>query len=218
MRSKEDAQDYRYFPDPDLLPLEISAAWIEEVRSGMPALPQQLRSSYEKEYGLSPQAASLLTESREKARFFERVREAAGSAQLASNWVSGAVAAMLNDRGLDFADSPVSADAVGKLLLRIEDGTISAKAGKDVLLAMADGEGDPDAVIAKLGLRQISDAGALEAAVDAVLAANPRQVEDYRAGRQKAFNSLVGQVMKATQGKANPAQVNEILRRRLAAG
>ena len=220
MRSKEDAQDYRYFPDPDLLPLEISAAWIEEVRSGMPALPQQLRSSYEKEYGLSPQAASLLTESREKARFFERVREAAGSAQLASNWVSGAVAAMLNDRGLDFADSPVSADAVGRLLLRIEDGTISAKAGKDVLLAMADGEGegDPDAVIAKLGLRQISDAGALEAAVDAVLAANARQVEDYRAGRQKAFNSLVGQVMKATQGKANPAQVNEILRRRLAAG
>jgi aspartyl-tRNA(Asn)/glutamyl-tRNA(Gln) amidotransferase subunit B len=112
----------------------------------------------------------------------------------------------------------VSADAVGALLRRIEDGTISAKAGKDVLLAMADGAGDPDAVIAKLGLRQISDAGALEAAVDAVLAANPRQVEDYRAGKEKAFNSLVGQVMKATQGKANPAQVNEILRRRLAAG
>jgi aspartyl-tRNA(Asn)/glutamyl-tRNA(Gln) amidotransferase subunit B len=218
MRSKEDAHDYRYFPDPDLLPLEISAAWIEEVRSGMPALPQQLRASYEKDYGLSPQAASLLTESREKARFFERVREVAGSAQQANNWVSGAVAAMLNDRGLEFADSPVSADAVGKLLLRIADGTISAKAGKDVLLAMADGAGDPDAVIAKLGLRQISDAGALEAAVDAVLAANPRQVEDYRAGKEKAFNSLVGQVMKATQGKANPAQVNEILRRRLAAG
>ena len=141
-----------------------------------------------------------------------------GSAQLANNWVSGAVAAMLNDRGLDFAASPVSADAVGKLLLRIEDGTISAKAGKDVLLAMADGPGDPDTVIARLGLRQISDVGALEAAVDAVLAANARQVEDYRAGKEKAFNSLVGQVMKATRGKANPAQVNEILRRRLSGG
>jgi aspartyl-tRNA(Asn)/glutamyl-tRNA(Gln) amidotransferase subunit B len=216
MRSKEDAQDYRYFPDPDLLPLEISAAWIEEVRAGMPALPQQLRASYEREYGLSPQAASLLTESREKALFFERVREVAGSAQLANNWVSGAVAAMLNDRDLDFADSPVSADAVGRLLLRIGDGTVSAKAAKDVLLAMADGEGDPDAVIASRGLRQISDAGELEAAVEAVLAAHARQVEDYRAGKEKAFNSLVGQVMKATQGKANPAQVSEILRRRLA--
>jgi aspartyl-tRNA(Asn)/glutamyl-tRNA(Gln) amidotransferase subunit B len=217
MRSKEDAQDYRYFPDPDLLPLEIPARWIDEVASAMPVLPQQLRASYEKRYGLSTQAASLLTESREKAEFFERVTQVAGSAQLANNWVSGAVAALLNDRGLDFAASPVSADAVGRLLARIEDGTISAKAGKDVLLAMAEGEGDVDTVIAKKGLEQISDAGALEAAVEAVLAANAKQVEDYRAGKEKAFNSLVGQVMKATQGKANPAQVGEILRRRLAA-
>ena len=138
-----------------------------------------------------------------------------GSASLAGNWVSGAVAAMLNDRGLDFAASPVSARQVGELVLRIKDGTISAKAGRDVLHAMADGEGSADAIIAARNLKQVSDSGALEAAVDQVLAANAKQVEDYRAGKEKAFNSLVGQVMKATQGRANPAQVNEILRRKL---
>jgi aspartyl-tRNA(Asn)/glutamyl-tRNA(Gln) amidotransferase subunit B len=215
MRSKEDAQDYRYFPDPDLLPLEIPRTWIDEVRGSMPVLPQDLRATYEKQHGLSTYAASLLTESREKAEFFERVKEACGSVQLASNWVSGAVAALLNERNLDFAHSPVAADDVGRLLARIEDGTISGKAAKDVLLAMADGEGTPDAIIEKRGLRQISDAGALEAAVDKVLAANAKQVEDYRAGREKAFNSLVGQVMKATQGKANPAQVGAILKKKL---
>jgi aspartyl-tRNA(Asn)/glutamyl-tRNA(Gln) amidotransferase subunit B len=214
MRSKEDAQDYRYFPDPDLLPLAITPQWIDEVKRAMPALPHVLRAAYEKE-GLSPQAASLVTESREKARFFEEVKQAVGSAQLANNWVTGAVAALLNDRGLDFDAPPVSARAVGELLLRIEDGTISGKAAKEVLIAMADGEGGVDQVIDKRGLKQISDSGALEAAVDQVLAANARQVEDYRAGKEKAFNSLVGQVMKATQGKANPAQVGEILKRKL---
>ena len=138
-----------------------------------------------------------------------------GSASLAANWVTGNVAALLNERNVDFAAAPVSADAVGTLLERIEDGTISGKAAKDVLLAMADGEGDADQVIEKRGLRQISDAGALEAAVEQVLAANAKQVEDYRAGKERAFNSLVGQVMKATQGKANPAQVSAILKRRL---
>jgi aspartyl-tRNA(Asn)/glutamyl-tRNA(Gln) amidotransferase subunit B len=215
MRSKEDAQDYRYFPDPDLLPLEIAPAWIEAVRASMPTLPGELRARYEKAHGMAAYTANLLTESREKAAFFERVAEACGSVPLAANWVTGNVAALLNDRNLDFAASPVSADAVGKLLARVEDGTISGKAAKDVLIAMADGEGDADAVIEKRGLRQISDAGALEAAVDQVLAANAKQVEDYRAGKEKAFNSLVGQVMKATQGKANPAQVSEILKRRL---
>ncbi|HET6264803.1 MAG TPA: Asp-tRNA(Asn)/Glu-tRNA(Gln) amidotransferase subunit GatB [Usitatibacter sp.] len=215
MRSKEDAHDYRYFPDPDLLPLAISPQWIEEVQRAMPELPHVLRAEFEKQ-GLTPHAASLLTESREKARYFEEVKAVVGSAQLANNWVSGAVSALVNDRGLDFATLPVKAGELGRLLLRVEDGTISAKAAKDVLLAMADGEGEADAIIEKRGLRQISDSGALEKAVDAVLAANPRQVEDYRAGREKAFNSLVGQVMKATQGKANPAQVGEILRKRLA--
>ena len=215
MRSKEDAQDYRYFPDPDLLPLEIPAAWIEEVARAMPTLPGELRARYEREHGLSPYVANLLTETREKAAFFERVREICGSAALAANWVTGNVAALLNDRNLDFAAAPVSADAVGTLLERIEDGTLSGKAAKDVLLAMADGEADPDAVIEKRGLKQISDTGALEAAVDKVLAANPKLVDDYRGGKEKAFNSLVGQVMKATQGKANPVQVNAILKRRL---
>jgi len=218
MRSKEDAHDYRYFPDPDLLPLEITPAWIEDVRSSMPVLPQALRARYEKEHGLAPYAAGLLTETREKAGFFERVTAVCGSAPLAANWVTGAVAALVNDRNADFADPPVTADGVGLLLLRVQDGTVSGKAAKDVLIAMADTRDDPDAVIERLGLRQISDAGAIEAAVDRVLGANAKQVEDYRAGKEKAFNSLVGQVMKATGGKANPAQVNEILRRRLAGG
>jgi aspartyl-tRNA(Asn)/glutamyl-tRNA(Gln) amidotransferase subunit B len=217
MRSKEDAQDYRYFPDPDLLPLEIPASWIDEVRQAMPALPDELRRRYRERYSLPAHTALLLTESREKSDFFATVASAVKSAQLAANWTTGEVSALLNDRGVDFSQCPVEAGAFARLLRRIEDGTVSAKAAKEVLQAMADGEGEADAIIDARGLRQISDSAALETAVDRVLAANPKQVEDYRAGREKAFNSLVGQVMKATQGKANPAQVNEILRRRLAA-
>ncbi len=216
MRSKEDAQDYRYFPDPDLLPLEITREWLDRVREEMPALPQELRRRFRETHGLSAYTASLLTESREKSDFFAAVAAAVGSPQLAANWTTGEMSALLNDRNLDFAASPVAAASFARLLARIEDGTVSAKAAKEVLQAMAAGEGEPDEIIDRKGLRQISDAGALEAAVDAVLAANARQVQDYRAGKEKAFNSLVGQVMKATQGKANPAQVNEILRRRLA--
>jgi len=214
MRSKEDAQDYRYFPDPDLLPLEISPAWIDGVRAAMPPLPREMRAAYEAA-GLSPATAALLTESREKALYFDAVRAACGDAALAANWVTGAVAALVNERDGDFSRVPVEAAALGKLLRRIADGTVSAKAAKDVLQAMAGGEGDPDAIIAARGLTQISDSGALEAAVDQVLAANAKQVEDYRAGKEKAFNSLVGQVMKATQGKANPGQVAAILKRKL---
>jgi aspartyl-tRNA(Asn)/glutamyl-tRNA(Gln) amidotransferase subunit B len=215
MRSKEDAQDYRYFPDPDLLPFEIPASRIEAIRRSMPALPQELRTRYEKEHALSPYQSALLTESREKARFFEASLGHVKSVHLAANWVTGEMSALLNDRNADFSQAPIAADAFGGLLARIEDGTISAKAAKEVLRAMADGEGDADAVIAKRGLKQISDAGALEAAVDQVLAAQPKLVADYRAGKEKAFNALVGQAMKATRGKANPQQVNEILRRRL---
>ena len=215
MRSKEDAQDYRYFPDPDLLPLEIPARWIEEVRASMPALPQELRRRYREGYSLPSHTAALLTESREKSDFFAAVAQACRSPQLAANWTAGEMSALLNDRGVDFAASPVDPLALARLLARIEDGTVSAKAAKEVLQAMADGRGDADALIASLGLTLISDAGALAAAVDAVLAANPKQVEDYRSGKQKAFNSLVGQVMKATGGKANPAQVGEILKKRL---
>jgi aspartyl-tRNA(Asn)/glutamyl-tRNA(Gln) amidotransferase subunit B len=217
MRSKEEAQDYRYFPDPDLLPLEIPEAWIAEVRASMPVLPEALRARYREELAIGEYEAALLTESREKAAFFEGALGAVPGlpARLAANWVNGEMSALLNERGGDFGASPVAAASFARLLARIEDGTVSAKAAKSVLLAMADGEGEPDAVIEKRGLRQISDAGALEAAVDRVLAASAKLVEDYRSGKEKAFNALVGQVMKATQGKANPAQAGEILRRKL---
>ncbi|HSN21264.1 MAG TPA: Asp-tRNA(Asn)/Glu-tRNA(Gln) amidotransferase subunit GatB [Usitatibacter sp.] len=219
MRSKEEAQDYRYFPDPDLLPLEIPQAWIEAVRESLPALPEALRRRYRGELAIGEYEAALLTESREKAAFFEAALAAAPgiAPRLAANWVNGEVSALLNDRGADFAAPPVAPESLARLLARIEDGTVSAKAAKSVLLAMADGEGGPDAIIAKRGLTQISDAGALEAAVDRVLAASAKLVEDYRSGKEKAFNALVGQVMKATQGKANPAQAGEILRRKLSA-
>jgi len=216
MRSKEDAQDYRYFPDPDLLPLEVSPQWIAKVREAMPVLPRELRARYEKELALSPYQAALLTESREKSAYFEQLAGDPVAAHDAANWVTGEISALVNDRNADFAGPPVAAADARVLLQRIADGTVSAKAAKEVLRAMADGEGGADAVIAKRGLKQISDAGALEAAVDSVLAAQSKLVADYRAGKEKAFNALVGQVMKATQGKANPAQVNEILKRRLA--
>jgi aspartyl-tRNA(Asn)/glutamyl-tRNA(Gln) amidotransferase subunit B len=216
MRSKEDAQDYRYFPDPDLLPLAISQPMIDEQKRAMPVLPGELRRRYREEFALPAYTANLLTESREKAAFFEEAATASRSPQLAANWIAGEMSALMNGRNLDFAHPPVAASALGQLLLRIEDGTISAKSAKEALHAMASGEGDADQVIAARGLKQISDAASLESAVEQVLAANARQVEDYRAGKEKAFNSLVGQVMKATGGKANPAQVNEILKRRLA--
>ncbi len=215
MRSKEDAQDYRYFPDPDLLPVEIPARWIEAVAAAMPELPETLRRRFREELALPSQTASLLTESREKADYFVAAARGLEAPQLAANWVAGEMSALMNDRDLDFSAPPVAAEAFGRLLARIEDGTISGKAAKDVLQAMADGAGDADAVIAAKGLRQISDAGPLEAAIAAVLSANAKQVEDYRAGKEKAFNSLVGQVMKATQGKANPQEASRLLREKL---
>jgi len=218
MRSKEEAEDYRYFPDPDLLPLEIPGEWIERVRASLPALPEALRRRYRESLGISEYEVALLTESREKAEFFERALAGARGvpARLAANWVNGEMSALLNERGGDFSAPPVAAEPFARLLARIEDGTISAKSAKAVLVAMADGEGEPDAIIAGRGLTQISDAGALESAVDQVVAANAKLVEDYRAGKEKAFNALVGQVMKATQGKANPARAGEVLRRKLA--
>jgi aspartyl-tRNA(Asn)/glutamyl-tRNA(Gln) amidotransferase subunit B len=219
MRSKEDAHDYRYFPDPDLLPLEIPRSWVEGVGLAMPSLPAARRRKYRDDYALSAYDANLLTESREKSDFFEQVlasaSQPAAMRRLAAHWVTGEVSALLNDRGVDFDASPVAPRQLAHLLDRIHDGTISAKAAKEVLLAMANDEGEADAIIAARGLKQISDAPALESAVDGVIAAQPKFVEDYRAGKEKAFNALVGQVMKATGGKANPAQVSEILRRKL---
>jgi aspartyl-tRNA(Asn)/glutamyl-tRNA(Gln) amidotransferase subunit B len=217
MRSKEDAQDYRYFPDPDLLPLVIAAAEVERVRATLPELPQAKRERFVAQFGLTAYDAELLTGEREAADYFEMlVGESEAEPKLCANWQNGELAAALNRDGLEIPRSPVSAQALGRLLKRIADGTISGKIAKEVFEAMWQGEGSADQIIDARGLKQISDAGAIDKIVDEVLAANARQVEDYRAGKEKAFNSLVGQVMKATKGKANPGQVNEILKKKLA--
>jgi aspartyl-tRNA(Asn)/glutamyl-tRNA(Gln) amidotransferase subunit B len=221
MRTKEDAHDYRYFPDPDLLPLAVGEAWIEEIRSRMPELPQAKRVRFQAQYGLPAQDTATLTLSRSMSEYFDRTVESVGgvaSPKDVANWVTGDLSAKLNESGKDAAESAVSPTQLSRLIALIQDGTISRKLAKEVFDAMWAGEGDPDAIIEQRGLRQMSDVGALEAIVAEVLAANPKQVEDYRAGKEKAFNSLVGQVMKATKGKANPAQVNEILKSRLAGG
>jgi aspartyl-tRNA(Asn)/glutamyl-tRNA(Gln) amidotransferase subunit B len=216
MRSKEDAQDYRYFPDPDLLPVEIAPAWIEEVRAAMPPLPGRLRHKFETEWGLAPYDAHLLTETREKAEYFERVVELSqASAKIVANWVNGEVSATANAAGVDFAAVPVKPPALARIVRLVVDGTISHTAAKEVLQAVAAGEGDPETIVEKRALSQISGEDALEAPVEQAIAANPKLVADYRAGKEKAFNALVGQVMRATQGKANPAGVAQILRRKL---
>jgi aspartyl-tRNA(Asn)/glutamyl-tRNA(Gln) amidotransferase subunit B len=216
MRSKEDAHDYRYFPDPDLLPLAVSAAWIESVRAALPELPEAKRRRYAETLGLTAYDAATLTASRELAQYFEEVVGADVEPKLAANWVMGELAAALNRADLDVTRSPVRPAALARLLARIRDNTISGKIAKDVFDAMWAGEGEADAIIEAKGLKQISDAGAIERMIDAVLAANAKSVEEFRAGKDKAFNALVGQVMKASRGKANPAQVNELLRRKLA--
>jgi aspartyl-tRNA(Asn)/glutamyl-tRNA(Gln) amidotransferase subunit B len=199
----------------------VSEAWIEAVRAALPELPQAKRERYERELALSAQDATTLTQSRELAAYFEAaldagVAAAAVPAKTVANWVMGELSARLNETGRDAAQSAVGPADLGRLLARIHDGTISGKIAKEVFDAMWAGEGDADAIIERRGLRQISDAGALEAVVAEVIAANPRSVEEFRAGKDKAFNALVGQVMKATRGKANPQQVNDLLRRRLA--
>jgi aspartyl-tRNA(Asn)/glutamyl-tRNA(Gln) amidotransferase subunit B len=222
MRSKEDAHDYRYFPDPDLLPLAVSEEWLARVRKELPELPHAKRERFVSEYGLTPYDAALLTASRELADYFEEAAAGADAktAKLVANWISGTLTARLNEDGADVAAGRISAKQLRRLVDRIADGTVSGKIAKDVFDAMwageAGGDDAADAIIAAKGLRQISDSGALEKMVDDVLAANPQQVADYRSGKEKAFNSLVGQVMKATKGKANPQQLSEILKRKLA--
>jgi aspartyl-tRNA(Asn)/glutamyl-tRNA(Gln) amidotransferase subunit B len=221
MRSKEDAQDYRYFPDPDLPPLVIAEDWIERVRSGLPELPEAMKKRFETHYALGASDAAQLTGSLALARYFEAAVDIAGTAQAkpVANWIVGELSAALNRGELDLGDSPVSAVQLGRLVRRIGDGTISGKIAKDVFEAIwageATGDDAADVLIAAKGLTQISDAGAIEKIVDDVLAANPAIVAEVRAGKEKAFNSLVGQAMKASKGKANPAQVNDILRRKL---
>jgi aspartyl-tRNA(Asn)/glutamyl-tRNA(Gln) amidotransferase subunit B len=217
MRTKEDAHDYRYFPDPDLLPVEITEDMVVRIRASMPLLPEQRMRRLTEELGLTAATAAVLTGDRELADYFERAIAGASPALVkqTANWIAGTTSARLNERGIGIGQSPVSAGQLRGLMERIGDGTVSMKIAKEVDDAMWAGEGDADAIIEKRGLRQLSDTGAIEKLVDEVLAKNAKQVEDYRAGKDKAFNSLVGQVMKATQGKANPAQVNEILRGKL---
>ncbi len=218
MRSKEDAHDYRYFPDPDLLPLEIGAGWIAEVRAGLPELPQAMQARFQSEYGLSAYDASIVTSSRAMADYFAAAASAAGAAnaKVVANWIMGELSARLNKSEMPIASSPISAAQLAGLVRRIADNTISNSIGKKVFEALWNGEGrDADEVIEKQGLKQITDSGAIEKIIDEVLSANAKSVEEFRAGKEKAFNALVGQAMKATKGKANPQQVNELLRRKL---
>ena len=218
MRSKEDAHDYRYFPDPDLLPLVIGADWIERVKGEMPELPVALSARFQNEYGLSAYDATTLTASREVAQYYLDVVAAAGTAnaKTCANWVMGDLAGRLNKAELDIAASPVSAAQLAGLVARIADNTISNAIAKKVFEALWNGEGESaDAIIDAQGLKQVTDSGAIEAIIDEVLAANQKSVEEFRAGKEKAFNALVGQCMKASKGKANPAQVNELLKKKL---
>jgi len=216
MRTKEEANDYRYFPDPDLLPVELTPGFLDEVRAGMPELPDAKRARFEAEYGLGSYDAGVLTASRALADYYERVvAVVGGEGKLCANWVMGDLAAALNRAGLEITDSPVDADKLGGLLRRIQDGTLSGKLAKEVFEALWAGAPDADTVIQERGLQQITDTGALEALVDEVISNNPKQAEQLRAGKDKLLGFFVGQVMKATQGKANPQQLNELLRRKL---
>ncbi len=217
MRSKEEANDYRYFPDPDLLPVEISEEFLSAVRDTMPELPQAKAERFAGQYGLKSADIEVLTASRATADYFEAVATNLGEAKLAANWVSGELGAALNRDNLDIADSKVDAGALAGLLKRIQDNTISGKIAKDVFTVMWEEGGDADSIIDSKGLKQITDSGELEALVDKVIADNPEQVEQFRAGKDKVLGFFVGQIMKATQGKANPGQINQILRDKLSA-
>ncbi len=216
MRTKEDAHDYRYFPDPDLLPLLLREEQIEKIASELPELPDATRERFARQYALPAYDAGVLTASRAAADYFEALVKAAGvDAKLCANWQTGALNAALNEADLPVSESKVSPASLAGLLKRIADGTLSGKMAKEVFDALWAGEGGADEIIERRGLRQISDSALIEKLVDDVLASNAKQVQDYRAGKEKAFNSLVGQVMKATKGKADPELVNRVLRRKL---
>jgi aspartyl-tRNA(Asn)/glutamyl-tRNA(Gln) amidotransferase subunit B len=216
MRTKEEANDYRYFPDPDLLPLALDEAFIEEVRKALPELPDEKAARFSSQYGLSAYDAGVLTASRELADYYEEVARAVPQEpKLAANWVMGELAAALNKEGLEVGSGRMPAQRLAGLIARIADQTISGKIAKEVFEAMWAGGESADAIIASKGLQQITDTGAIERAIEEVMARNPGQLAEYRAGKDKLFGFFVGQVMKATQGKANPAQLNELLKRKL---
>jgi len=224
MRSKEEANDYRYFPDPDLLPLEMEAGFIAEVRATLPELPDEKAARFARDFALSGYDAGVLSASRELGAYFEAVVAALGSApgqthaKLAANWVMGELSGMLNRDNLEITDSRISARALADLLRRIVDTTISGKIAKEVFESMWTDGKPADAIIEERGLKQITDSGAIESVIDEIMAANPKQLADYRSGKDKLFGFFVGQVMKATGGKANPAQLNELLKTKLAGG
>ena len=220
MRSKEDAADYRYFPDPDLPPLVVASEWVERVRSEMAELPRVMAARFVQDYALPEYDATLLTQSKAMAAYFEEAAKTSGQAKLVSNWVMGEVSRRLNlqDAGMEtgIAAAPVNAAQLAQMVARIADGTISNAAARQVFEVLWSGEAtDVDAVIEAKGLKQMNDSGALEKIVDDVIAANPGNVEQVKAGKDKAFNALVGQIMKASKGKANPQQASDLLRARL---
>jgi aspartyl-tRNA(Asn)/glutamyl-tRNA(Gln) amidotransferase subunit B len=214
MRSKEEAHDYRYFPDPDLLPLVLDPEWVARLRAELPELPDTKKARFVSAYGLSPEDAGVLVSEKETAQFFERV--AAGrDPKTAANWVMGDLFGALNRLGVGIEQSPISAEQLGALIDLIADGTISGRLAKDVFAEMVTSGADPGAIVEAKGLRQVTDSGAIEAAIDTVLAAQAEKVAEYRAGRDKLYGFFVGQIMRATEGKANPGLVNELLRKKL---
>jgi aspartyl-tRNA(Asn)/glutamyl-tRNA(Gln) amidotransferase subunit B len=215
MRSKEDAHDYRYFPDPDIPPLVIGSDWIERVRQGLPELPAAMAERFVRDDGLPAYDAAMMTQSLALARSYEAVREGSGEPKLAANWLMGDVAKRLNAQGLEIGQLPVALPALAALIRRVADGTVSHNGARQVLDVLWTEGGEVDAVIQAKGLKQMNDSAALEGIVDAVLAANEKSVAEFRAGKDKAFNALVGQVMKASKGSANPAQAGELLKRKL---
>jgi aspartyl-tRNA(Asn)/glutamyl-tRNA(Gln) amidotransferase subunit B len=218
MRTKEDAADYRYFPDPDLPPLVVAPEWVARVRSQMAELPRVMAARFVKDYGLPEYDAATLTQSKAMAAYFEAAAQASGQAKLASNWIMGELSRRINAGEIGIEHAPVTAVMLAALIGRIADGTISNNAARQVFDALWNGEATQvDEVIEAKGLKQMNDTGALEKIIDDVIAANPDNVAQFKAGKDKAFNALVGQAMKASKGKANPAQVNELLRRKLGA-
>ncbi|WP_213954358.1 Asp-tRNA(Asn)/Glu-tRNA(Gln) amidotransferase subunit GatB [Variovorax sp. dw_954] len=216
MRTKEDAADYRYFPDPDLPPLAIAQEWIDRVKAGMPELPRAMAERYVRDHGLSEYDAAQLTQSVALARYFDEAVSKGATPKLASNWITGEIARRLNAQDLGIEAAPVKAAQLGQLIARISDGTIPNSAARVVFDALWSGEGsDVDAIIVAKDLKPMNDTGALEKIIEGVLASNQKNIDEYRAGKDKAFNALVGQVMKASQGKANPAQVNALLKSKL---
>jgi len=216
MRTKEDAHDYRYFPDPDLPPLVIAPQWVDRVRAEMPELPRLMADRFQRDYGLPAYDAAMMTQSKATAAYFETAAKTCGQAKLVANWLMGELSRRLNADDATIESSPVSATQLAALIGRIVDGTVSNNGARQVFDALWTGAGrEVDAVIEAQGLKQMSDSGELERIVDEVLAANAKSVEEYRAGKDKAFNALVGQAMKATKGKANPTQVNELLKKKL---